>query len=330
MGDVPVGAGHQAGDRLPHGHRPVFRRACHRRTYRGRTVWRGPRGRGRRAGGCLTYVRRTDGRLPARPRHRGQIHAQFGGEAPGEGSGPHPRCLGAGTGGGRMLDIGPCDASSWSGAVQCLQVDAAVFREVPDQGTRLDVAARAHGGRYWNRGGFGWWGGAFGGRAPFLCVTDRSPLLGRLGFLGFPRARGLPGLRGLLEFLRLPGFLPLRPDEREGGPHRHRRTGLDEQLRHGPGFEALNLDGRLRGFDDRDRIALVHGVTGPYQPFQERALIHVRAEGRHGELGHDQSTARCVAATMSAVCGRAASSSCRAYGMGTSALHTRSTGASRS
>lgn len=42
-------------------------------------------------------------------------------------------------------------------------------------------------------------------------------------------------------------------------------------------------------------------VTRLNQPFLESALVHIGAQGRHGEFGHGQSTARYAAATMSAV-----------------------------
>ena len=51
-------------------------------------------------------------------------------------------------------------------------------------------------------------------------------------------------------------------------------------------LEALHFDGRLVGVHDGDDVALAYLVAGLDQPFEQRSLVHVRAERRHQELGH--------------------------------------------
>ena len=105
-----------------------------------------------------------------------------------------------------------------------------------------------------------------------------------------------------------------------------------EELADDAVVEDLHLDVGLVGLDHRDEIAAVDRVAGLHEPFEEPALGHVGAERRHAEharLSHGRSSVRGRdhgAATV----GSAASSRCFAYGIGTSALQTRSTGASRS
>src|SRR5262249_2134574 len=108
-------------------------------------------------------------------------------------------------------------------------------------------------------------------------------------------------------------------------------TDRDDELADGAFLPAFDFDRGFGGFDYRHDLAASHFVAGFDQPFVQGAFVHIGAKGGHFEFDHCASPKRlCTAATILPVWARAACSRCFAYGMGTSALHTRATGASRS
>ena len=102
-----------------------------------------------------------------------------------------------------------------------------------------------------------------------------------------------------------------------------------------PVFEDFDLDRALLSFNHGDDVATLHAVSRLDHPLDERARIHIGAERRHAKFGHGirryvRPSAALAAAIIFGACGIAASSRWRAYGIGTSSLHTRPTGASSS
>ena len=190
----------------------------------------------------------------------------------------------------------------------------------------LVVAARDRRGRRqrsWSRWGWGrrWRGGKWRGEV--------APRRWRRGRWRRGRWRGRFRCRG-----RRGGRCRSGVDD-----GRERRADLEhvvafghEQLADHAVVEDLDLDVGLVGLHHRDEVAAVHRVAGMHEPLEEPALGHVGAERRHAEdsrLRHGRPPAARRPTTALTV-GSAASSRCFAYGIGTSALHTRSTGASRS
>ena len=102
-----------------------------------------------------------------------------------------------------------------------------------------------------------------------------------------------------------------------------------EQLADHAVLEDLDLDVGLVGLHDRDEVAAVHGVARLHEPLEHRCLGPCRrratACGTRRRLSHGAASAARRPRPASTL-GSAASSRCLAYGIGTSALHTRSTG----
>jgi len=124
-------------------------------------------------------------------------------------------------------------------------------------------------------------------------------------------------------------------------PDRYELSLAHQDLVHGGRLEHLDLDVGLLGLDDHDDLAPLDVIAGRDEPLDDAPLVHVRAEGRHGERGrrrrrHDAtasavpSIAAIAASTIRSTLGNAACSSWWAYGSGTSAVQTRPTGASSS
>ncbi len=120
-----------------------------------------------------------------------------------------------------------------------------------------------------------------------------------------------------------------RAEDRQRRADRDHAAGGRDQLLDDGVLEGLDVHRGLLGVDHRDDVPAVHPVPRTDEPLEEGAFGHVRSERGHPELAHDGITSW-TAATTRSTDGSAASSRWRAYGMGTSALHTRTTGASSS
>src|SRR3989441_6128988 len=139
------------------------------------------------------------------------------------------------------------------------------------------------------------------------------------------------------------------------GPHRDSLAFGDENGQQHPRVLGLDVDVDLIGLDLGNRLTLGHGIAGAFLPLKDLALRHCVAHLGHDDFGHRRtllpqaprpaaSTHRLraeilaqayfrpsvffTASMIAASCGTAASSSVRAYGIGTSAPVTRSIGAS--
>ena len=78
----------------------------------------------------------------------------------------------------------------------------------------------------------------------------------------------------------------LGSNPRERRADRHLGVEIDQDLLDLAGLEDLDLDGALLRLDHGDDVAALDPIAGLDQPLDQRARLHVGAEGGHAELDH--------------------------------------------
>ena len=221
------------------------------------------------------------------------------------------------------LDVEARDCATRTGALYRIErIDAEL------QAQRASPAARYAGGPSAGGGATGCsTGGVAAGElraAERGCGAVMAPGCGRAG------AAARRGAYRLRLRRRWRARFAVGGDQRHGGADRNLFAFLHHEALQDAVLEHLDLDRAFLGLDHGDDIAALDRVARLDQPLEERAGLHVGAERGHAEFSHDCPPDRARSRRSPRTWGSAASSRCLAYGIGTSALHTRATGASSS
>jgi hypothetical protein len=217
------------------------------------------------------------------------------------------------------LDIGKDNCPARPGAGHTGEIDPLLRRQSPRGGRCSHVARgndRGHHDGWRGRGRCGWrfrHGGdrLGGGHRPGFRGLGFGSAFG-LGFGGFRLGgRGLPGSgrrwrRAWLRFLLRRGCRGSIPDQGQGCADGKSCAELGLERLDDPVLEDLDFDGAFLGFDHRDHVTAMNRIAGLDQPFDQLAVFHVGAEGRHDEDTHQllsRPIAALAAATMSAPAG---------------------------
>ena len=83
------------------------------------------------------------------------------------------------------------------------------------------------------------------------------------------------------------GHLPAAvADHRDRFPDRHRRAGLDEDLREDSAVVGLQLHRGLVGLDLGEHVTCQHGVTFVLEPLSDDTFGHGVGQAGHEDVGH--------------------------------------------